>query len=58
MLWLQIQNGLRCQEGQDLSEYALILGLVVLITIAAVTLLGDTISAFWAQVVAQLTAAI
>lgn len=43
MLWLQIQNWLRRQEGQDLTEYALLLVLIVIACVAAVTLLGTNI---------------
>lgn len=35
----------RDQRGQDLAEYAIIIGLVALVVIAAVTLLGNSFSA-------------
>jgi len=44
MLWLQIQNWMRRQEGQDLTEYALIIGLIVVVAVAAIALMGDSIS--------------
>ena len=44
MLWMQIRSWLRREEGQDLSEYALLLFLIVIAAVAAVTLLGSTIS--------------
>lgn len=34
----------RGEKGQDLAEYALLLGLIALIVILAVTLLGENIS--------------
>jgi len=44
MLWLQIQNWMHRQEGQDLTEYALIIGLIVVVAVAAIALMGDSIS--------------
>jgi Flp pilus assembly pilin Flp len=38
MLWL------RREEGQDLTEYALLIGLIVILAIAAITLMGTSIS--------------
>jgi pilus assembly protein Flp/PilA len=35
---------LRREEGQDLAEYALLIGLIAIAVIAAVTLLGQQIS--------------
>lgn len=43
MLWLQIREWLRRQEGQDLTEYALIIGLIVLLAVGAITLMGTSI---------------
>lgn len=39
-----VMNWLRREVGQDLAEYALLIGLVALIAVAAVTLLGTNIS--------------
>jgi Flp pilus assembly pilin Flp len=44
MLWLKVRNWLRREDGQDLSEYALLLFLIVIAAVAAVTLLGGTVS--------------
>jgi len=44
MLWFQIQNWMHRQEGQDLTEYALIIGLIVVVAVAAIALMGDSIS--------------
>jgi len=43
MMWLKVRAWLRREEGQDLSEYALLLFLIVVAAVAAVTLLGGTI---------------
>jgi Flp pilus assembly pilin Flp len=32
------------EEGQDLTEYALLIGLIVILAVAAVSLIGETIS--------------
>jgi len=44
LLWLKVQNWLRREEGQDLTEYALLLGLIALLCIGAVTVLGGRIN--------------
>ena len=54
----QIRNWLRRQEGQDLTEYALIIGLIVVVCIAAVAVLGDAIEATLNAVAAALAGAI
>ena len=41
---LQLWSWLRREEGQDLTEYALIIALVVIFAIAAVRLLGTSVS--------------
>jgi Flp pilus assembly pilin Flp len=51
----QIRNWLRRQQGQDLTEYALLIGLIVLICIAAVTLMGSTISQVLSKIASTLT---
>ena len=45
---------LRKEEGQTLSEYALILILIAVVAIAAVTLLGNQISDVLGQIAAAL----
>ena len=39
-----IWSWMRREEGQDLTEYALIIALIVIACVAAVTLLGTNIS--------------
>jgi Flp pilus assembly pilin Flp len=43
-LYLKILNWLQREEGQDLAEYALLLGLIALIVIVAVVALGGGLS--------------
>jgi Flp pilus assembly pilin Flp len=43
----------REQEGQDLLEYALLVGLITLVAIGAVTTVGNIISTVFWQVIAQ-----
>jgi Flp pilus assembly pilin Flp len=50
----QIRNWLRRQEGQDLTEYALLIGLIVIVAVVAVALLGDSISALLGGVASAL----
>jgi len=43
-LYVRVTNWLQSEEGQDLAEYALLLGLIALIVIAAVAILGQGLS--------------
>ena len=43
------------EKGQDLAEYALLIGLIALIVIAAVTLLGNNINAILTAIANALT---
>jgi pilus assembly protein Flp/PilA len=51
MLELLVHSGnrLRPDEGQDLAEYALLIGLIALVVIGAVTLLGENMSDVFSQ---------
>jgi pilus assembly protein Flp/PilA len=44
MLWVKLTSWLRREEGQDLTEYALLIGLIVILAIGAITLMGESIS--------------
>lgn len=39
-LYLRFCNWMHREEGQDLAEYALLIGLIALVVLVAVTLLG------------------
>jgi Flp pilus assembly pilin Flp len=56
-LWLYIKNWLKTQDGQDLIEYALLLGLIALICIVAITLGGQAVSTIWSAIQAALSTA-
>lgn len=56
MLWLR--NWMRRQEGQDLTEYALIIGLIVLLAVAAITLMGTSISSILSTIASALDGAL
>jgi len=48
--WIQAQAGaFRREEGQDLVEYALLLGLIALIAIASIVVMGTQISTTLSQ---------
>ena len=57
MLWIKMCNWLRREEGQDLTEYALIIALIVIVAVVAVTLMGTTISSVFNNVASRLKAA-
>jgi pilus assembly protein Flp/PilA len=44
---------IRDDSGQDLVEYALLAGLIATVSVAALTLLGTTVSSFYENVAAQ-----
>ena len=47
----------REDEGQDMVEYALILGLISIIAVVAVTTTGTSISTIWTNVANAVTTA-
>ncbi len=52
MMWL------RREEGQDLTEYALLIGLIVILAIAAITLMGQSISQILSTIASALQSAL
>ena len=46
------------EKGQDLAEYALLIGLIALIVILVVSLLGQQISIIFSNITSQLGASI
>ena len=53
--YLRIQNWLaEREEGQDLVEYALLLGLIALVCIAALTAGGKSVGRIWNGIVTAL----
>ena len=47
--YLRLRNWLKREEGQDLAEYALLIGLIALVVIASVTILGVNMSAMFSR---------
>ncbi len=52
-LYLKVRNWLEREEGQDLAEYALLIGLIALIVLGAVTLLGSNLSTVFQSLATQ-----
>jgi Flp pilus assembly pilin Flp len=50
--FLNIRNCLNSEEGQDLAEYALLLGLIALVVMIAVAALGDGLLAYFGSAAA------
>jgi pilus assembly protein Flp/PilA len=44
---------LRREEGQDLAEYALLIGLIALVVLIAVTILGQNLSGLFSAIAAE-----
>jgi Flp pilus assembly pilin Flp len=56
-LYLYIRNWLEShkpEEGQDLVEYALLLGLIAIVCVIAITVAGQQISTFWRLIASTL----
>ena len=48
-LYLWIKNWLQREEGQDLAEYAILIGLIALVVMIAVIALGTNLSDLFGQ---------
>ena len=56
--YLEINNWietLKCEEGQTLAEYALLLALIAIVVIAALLTLGPRITGIYEQITAALS---
>ena len=56
MLWLK--SWCRREEGQDLTEYALLIGLIVILAVGAITLMGTSIRDILSNIASTLTGAL
>jgi Flp pilus assembly pilin Flp len=56
-LYLYIKNWLQSEKGQDLIEYALLVGLIALVCIVAIVAGGSAISTIWEAVQSALVSA-
>ena len=56
-LYLYLKAWLQRQEGQDLVEYALLMGLIALVCIVAITAGGSSVSLIWSAVASALKSA-
>jgi len=48
----------REEEGQDMVEYALLLGLISIVAVVAIGTAGDAVNALWERVTTELTNAL
>jgi pilus assembly protein Flp/PilA len=46
-LYLSIRNWLNAEEGQDLAEYGLLLGLIAVVVMIAVVVLGESLLGYF-----------
>jgi Flp pilus assembly pilin Flp len=58
MLFSAIWSWLRRKEGQDLTEYALIIGLIVILAVGAITLMGTSIQGILSTIASALNGAL
>ena len=56
-LYVYVKSMFEVEEGQDLIEYALIIGLIVIAAVAGLTLLSTNISSLMTGVATELTGA-
>ena len=57
MLWMQVQAILNREDGQDLIEYALLVGLISLAAVAAIKPIGRDVEAIFLEIQAHLLTA-
>lgn len=50
----RLTSWLRQEEGQDLTEYALLIGLIVILAVAAVSVMGTSISEILSSIASTL----
>ena len=53
-----LRSFVRDEEGQDLIEYALLVGLISLVAVAAIGLAGKSVNTIFQSIQAQLAAAV
>jgi pilus assembly protein Flp/PilA len=53
----RLRRFVRSDEGQDLIEYALLVGLISLVAVAALTLTGTNVNVIFQSIQAKLSAA-
>jgi pilus assembly protein Flp/PilA len=53
----RLRSFLRNEEGQDLIEYALLVGLISLVAVAAITLAGSAVNDIFTNIAGKLAAA-
>jgi pilus assembly protein Flp/PilA len=46
-LWRYLRDGLRCEAGQTMAEYGILIAVIALVVIAAAVLLGGSISSLF-----------
>lgn len=56
-VYLMLLNAVQDEEGQDLIEYALLVGLISIIAVVAITATGVSVNAIWGAVQTELAAA-
>jgi pilus assembly protein Flp/PilA len=49
-----IRRAVRSEDGQDLAEYAILVGLIALVVVGAVTLFGSQLQALYDSFTAEL----
>jgi pilus assembly protein Flp/PilA len=49
-LWIMFRNWTKCEEGQGMVEYAMIIGLVAVGVLALLTLMGGQVSDIFTQI--------
>ena len=55
--YLKVRNWLAREEGQDLIEYALLVGLISIVAVVSITSTGSAVSVLFANVASAVTGA-
>ena len=54
-IYVRLQNLMHNEEGQDLVEYALLIALVALVTIASITKIGTAVNQVFSEIATSLS---
>ena len=53
-VYMNLMSSIKNEEGQDLVEYALLLGLIAIAAVVAIGLAGTSVAGFWDTISATL----
>lgn len=55
MMWIRVQNWLRRQEGQALSEYGVVLALILMAVVGTIGVFGEELNKVFNNIIKGIT---